>query len=355
MAVNTAAFKRNAQQSEGAPRRQFFDYSGVVISHRTQGIFQLTSFRQFEDKQYGKPEYGFIKIRANFVYVLPGWEKALDGTKEQQDAMRLKGHGHPFSLEFNPVVSPAGQRKNAKTGKMEATKPSGLYEFLRIGVNDGDPLTDEQLGRDLVPLRGQPNAEQKKGLEAWMSAFNAALTDEAALTAFNEQYPYGLVKDYEGNLNEAPIESLAEAMVRYPAFRLAQMLNMLERTKAQFYATPVQKVRADGTKYVKLTGVTAIVPQDERLETYRPYPRPKDPREAADDPSVVCSVTGEVIRGWEGKEGWMTNAEWAAKQAEVLGEGFRLEHNGETYAPPFSPRFYAMAREQARGGEEAPF
>ena len=353
MSVNTAAFKRNGPQSE-APRK-YFDYSKVVVSHRTQGIFQLMSFTQYEDRKYGKPEYAFLKIRANFVYVVPNWEKAIEGTKEQQDAMRLKGHGHPFSLEFNPVVSPAYQRKNPRDGSMETTKPSSLYEFLRIGVNDGEPLTDEQLGRDLVPLRGQPNAQQKSALEGWMRDFNAALCDEGVLEEFNAKYPYGLVKDYRGNLNEAPIESLEEAMVRYPGFRLAQMLNMLEKTKAQFYATPVQKIRADGSKYVKLAGVTSLVPPEERLPTYFPYPRPKDPREEADDPSVVCSVTGERIRGWEGKEGWVTNAAWAAKQREVLGDGFLLNYNGKLYAPPFSPRFYSLAKEQLSSDEELPF
>lgn len=355
MAVNTGAFKREAQANANQRGgRQFYDYSKVTVSHRTQGIFQLTSVKSYEDREYGNPAYGFLKLRVNFVYVVPGWEAAIDGTAEEQEKFRLKGHGKPFSLDFNPVVSPAGQRKNPKTGKMEAAKPSNLYEFLRIALNDGDPLTEEQMGRDLVPHTGQPNATQKAALTTWMNAFNAALDSAEAFDAFNESYPYGLVRDYEGNINEEPIGSLAEAIVRYPAFRLAQMLNKLEKTKAQFYATPVQKLSKSGEKYVKLTGVTAIVPDDERLETYRPYPRPRDPREEADNPEVRCTITGEALRGWEGKDGWVTNEKWAEMQAELFGEGFLFEHNGQLYPPPYGPRFYAQARD-SRKVEEAPF
>jgi hypothetical protein len=345
--INTAAVKRTPSQT-AAPARSYYDYSKVLL-RPTQQVFQLTSLKSFVDDRFGNERYGNVKLRINFVLVLPGWQRA--STQAEQDALRLKGHAKPFSLEFNPVCSPPGI--NAKT--KESTKPSGLYEFLRIVINDGDPLTDEQLGRDLVPARGNPSKEQKEALSEWMALFNAALTSKEALAAFNETYPYGLVANREGVIEETPVEDLADAMVRYPAFRLAQMLNKLEQTKVQVYATPTVKVNTRGEKYNKLTGVTSVVPDDERLETYRPFARPKDPREEADNPEVVCSVTGEAIRGWEGREGWLTNEDWAAKQVEVLGEGFRLEYNGKFYLPPFSPRFYSMAREQAKGSEDLPF
>ena len=321
MSIPTSTFA-SVQRPERSERPQSvsFDYSKVLLPPR-EGRIQVVSVETVIDQRYGKPRYNYRKVRLNTVWIVPGWEKAIRGTKEEQDAFRMKGHGKFFTLEYNPVCSAPGV--NARG---EATQESGLYTLFRIAFNDGEPLTDQQMGRDL-------NDEQ---LAEWAALYNRAMAgEEGALKRYAELYPYASVprlkKDEFDEEGESPISGIEDARVRYAAFRVAEMLNAIAYKKMQFFAIPETKLRVKddpkgrykkGDKYNRIASITAVVPDDERLPDYEPYPRPRDPREDADDPDITCDECGERLRGYarsvDGK--WVTNTQAAEESEERYGK-----------------------------------
>lgn len=281
MAISNASiFGRKAQENNGE-RKASFKYP---VLRPGQYTLQLIRIEDFKDEKYGKPEYDFMKIRFLFVLLQPGAEDAT--TKEAQDRLRQKGHGKYFSLEMHPICSPPG--RNRKTG--ESTKPSNLYELLRVMVNGGEPLTPEQLGLD---------AETKK----------------------------------------LP----AAQRVQVAAERLAAMLTDLEARKPQVFGMLVQKVNTRGEKYNKLKEIVDVVPDDERLPDYKPFPRPVDPREEDDDPTIICESCGERVRGYERRvDGeWVDNRTAAEQSKENYGEVlcgaciYKRKQEMETEEAPF--------------------
>lgn len=101
----------------------------------------------------------------------------------------------------------------------------------------------------------------------------------------------------------------------------------------------------------KVSKVLRPVPAKQRLAPFVPPQREADPREANDDPNLVCSVTGRVIHGWETNDGtWMDNRAWVDLQFEKLGREavYTFEDRpGEFFAAPFAGRYYKLAKEQA--------
>lgn len=281
MAISNASIFGRKAQDNGSGERKTFKYP---VLRAGQYTFQLIKIEDFKDEKYGKPEYDYMKIRFLFVLLQPGAEDA--DTKEAQDRLRNKGHGKYFSLETHPICSPPG--RNRKTG--ESTKPSNLYELLRIMANGGEPLTPEQLGMD---------AETKKLPPA--------------------------------------------QRVQVAAERLNGMLIDLENAKTQVYGMLEVKVNGRGEKYNRLSKVIDVVPEDERLADYKPFPRPVDPREADDDPDLNCENCGNHIRGYERRvDGeWVDNRTAAEQSRENYGEVlcgaciYKRKQEQETEEAPF--------------------
>lgn len=118
----------------------------------------------------------------------------------------------------------------------------------------------------------------------------------------------------------------------------------------------VFELRGEGDRAYDKIIAYSPVDADDYLPGYTAPERPVDPRAAElDDPSVVCSVTGEVLTGFEQgigeKKGeWLSNAEWARIQQKKLGTAARFtfdEYPGKVYAPPFGRGFYRRAVTQA--------
>lgn len=296
MSINPATLVRQPQaaaSNAGSTRAPGFDYKSVILKQR-QGIWQLRGIKEVEDEKYGDPKYGFKKLEFLFVHVVPGAEAAMEGTVDEQNAWRAKGHGKLLSLTVNPVVSPPG--KNAKTG--EATSPSNLYNILCVLLNDGEPLTDEQLGR------GSDDA-----VKTWMKEYNSQVEPEHQL------------------------KDLPTARVYFEAFYRAEQLNKLAEEQPQVYATPVTKTSASGAKYNRLEKIDALVPPEQQAPKFEYYPIPVDPREAKDE-VILCADTGAKIRGYENRKGdWVT-----ARQA--------ADHAIEKYGRPLcAKRIYELKRE----------
>lgn len=107
--------------------------------------------------------------------------------------------------------------------------------------------------------------------------------------------------------------------------------------------------------WVEVEKVIKPVPAKDRLPKYVPTERPADPRTANDDPSIVCSVTGQAIQGWEKSDGtWVDNREWAKMQAERLGTAavYTFDDQPGLFAPPFIGKYYKLAKEQ-KAAEQA--
>lgn len=138
-------------------------------------------------------------------------------------------------------------------------------------------------------------------------------------------------------------ETLTREQVR-AYYEDATLLNRLEGAQVLIVVTVVKGKNK----------IVSYAPAEAQLPPYEP---PVDPRsEKLDDPSVVCTVTGKRIRGWEMRRGdrageWVTAQEWAEKQREILGdEEFAFDDfPGQTFRPPFSPKYYQLAKAQKKG------
>lgn len=127
---------------------------------------------------------------------------------------------------------------------------------------------------------------------------------------------------------------------------LVELVNNLEVEQPQYNLV----LDTSDTGWVNITYIGKRVPEHEQLPRWtRPEPA-LDPRTADDDPSIVCSVTGEVIHGWAKSDGaWVRNDEWAEMQRARLGTNPIYEFPdvpGKFFAPPFSSRYYKLAKAQ---------
>lgn len=136
---------------------------------------------------------------------------------------------------------------------------------------------------------------------------------------------------------------------------LSELVNQLEDEQPQFYLLLEGN---EETNWVSVEKIIKRVPDDEQLAKYvRPEPE-VDARCANDDPSIVCSVTGQPIRGWEKQDGtWVDNREWAKMQREKLGAGpFTFADVEGEFVPPFIGRYYREAKSQVEAAsEQKPF
>lgn len=138
---------------------------------------------------------------------------------------------------------------------------------------------------------------------------------------------------------------------------LEELVNQLEVEQPQFYLLLEGN---EETGWVQVEKVIKRVPEDEQLPKWVQPERPLDPRTADDDPSIVCSVTGQVIHGWEKSDGtWVNNREWATMQIAKLGDKAIYEfpdRPGELFAPPFSGKYYRQAKQVAEAAmQQEPF
>lgn len=258
MALEGNAFNRTAAPAATRPEkaRPFIRLGQVV--------YQLLSVKEKVEKSYDTrhlpdthPEQVWVK-KISFKFVLV-----------RADRNEEKGHGRFFWKDAN---KPQYGVQRPVPGK----KVSNIYTLLTKMLNDGAPLTDEQLG--VLPA----------------------------------------------------------------------IINELEATQAQFYGMN------DGdpsTGKNWLGDIIGRVPEDEELEKWVPAERKADPREADDDPSIVCTVTGEPIHGWAKSDGaWVDNREWLTMMKAKLGEEAIYmfpDHPGKFFAPPFCSRLYREAKAQA--------
>lgn len=129
---------------------------------------------------------------------------------------------------------------------------------------------------------------------------------------------------------------------------LEELVNQLETDQPQFYLLLEGN---EETGWVEVEKVIKRVPEDELLPKWVQPERPLDPRTADDDPSIVCSVTGQVIHGWEKSDGtWVSNKEWAEMQVAKLGDKAIYtfdDQPGKKFAAPFSGKYYRLAKAQA--------
>jgi hypothetical protein len=260
-----------AQRQSAAPSRPRFQYP---LLRAGQYQFQLLSITDYVDERFGKDAYGKVRLRFRFVLLVPGADAVINGTKAEQEAMMLKHHGRFYDVEVHPVCSPATRKRDDSI-----QQASNLYLLLSILVNDGEDLRPEQYGQN---------------------------ASEATLKAFAAEN--GI--------------SLAEAKVAYPGHVLAELLNNVEASKPQVFATLAQKVNGKGEKVNKIKEVVSLVQEDDRLPDYVPFSMPRDPREASDDPDLHCEECGRQLRGYERSNDkvWVSNTEAAAQSAERYGK-----------------------------------
>lgn len=290
MTVSPDTFHRKDKPASG---RTYYEYP---VLRAGMYRFEVVSITDLESKKKGRAEYGNKVIRVKARLLVAGAENAT--TAAEIDAFKRKNHGRIFHLDVQPVVSPPG--RNAKG----VTNASTLYEIIRVLCNDGEALTDWQLGRD---------------------------AETAALPHAQRLYQAGS--------------------------RTSAMLQELVDTKVQFDGMVTQFVFDDGHKDNFLREIVSRIPDEEKYPAYQPFERPRDPREDEDDISVECSITGLPLRGWEGKEGWVTNTEWAVMQRDFFGD-WMYRKGMDSYAAPFGPQHYRDAKAafvRERNGEDLPF
>lgn len=276
--MNAAMFY---QRQTKAPQRHGFDYSSVIL-RAVQGIWQLQAVLDHKDEEYGKPEYGYMKIRFRFVRLVPGAEKAV--TEEEQNRFRQMGHGKFLPLDVNPICSAPGTLANG-----EASKASSLYNLLTVLLNDGEPLTDEQLGK----------------------------ADDATIRAW--------LVEYGKREGAPPVKTISLPMARaiYAGEKLLETLQALAERKPQVYATPQTKTsKRTGNKYNVLPKIDALVPPEAQVPGgWRPFERPRDEREADDDENLLCAQCGRRTRGYERRDNkeWVGNRKAAESSIEQFG------------------------------------
>lgn len=134
---------------------------------------------------------------------------------------------------------------------------------------------------------------------------------------------------------------------------LEELVNQLESEQPQYYLLLEGN---EETNWVKVEKIIKRVPPPEMLPKWVRPERQLDPRTADDDPNIVCSVTGEVIHGWEKSDGsWVSNKEWAEIQIAKLGDNPIYvfdDHPGKKFAPPFIGKYYRLAKAQLEHSAE---
>lgn len=328
--MNASVFYQSQQAKDQDERRApSFDYSKVIL-RAIQGQWWLHSIRDYKDEKFGEPRFGFMKVAYNFVKLVPGAENAK--TEAEQLKFRQMGHGKFLRIEVNPVCTAPGYNKQ----KDEATKPSNMYLLHCVLLNDGEPLTPEQLGE-----------ADDATIKAWMAEYNKAA--EAGDNATMAEMSGMTVKD----LVEAPevlrqaIPNVKTARMRYAAAVLAKQIAAIEAAHPQVYATPVVKTRLDKVtkkpvlgsdgkpiQYNKLYKADALVPEDAQFpvpedwaqavaegRSIHIFEKPYDEREADDDESLVCADCGKHTRGYERRTDkvWVSNTEAAETSIEQHG------------------------------------
>lgn len=302
-------------------------YTYPVLPAR-QKVWQVKGWRQFYDPNFGKDTLGFMRVGIKCVCLVEGADEANSASEAEQNVFRAKGHGMHLDLEVHPVISPPGFNK-AKNTKLSA---SGLYTLISTVFYDGEEIPLADIGR-LTPAE----------LKSWMDE-NAAQVD-------------AWVAEYRESLEEGEeLPARAEiARLMLPASKMVGFLDRMVAEKVQVLAKPEVKTRTNdsrdgrfkaGDKYNRLSRVDERVSDRERLPDYRPFQKPADPREVNDNPLVLCSVTGEQIRGWENSKGeWVSNNDWADLQIEKLGDGpFTFDDVDGEFSPPFNSVYYRKAK-----------
>lgn len=134
---------------------------------------------------------------------------------------------------------------------------------------------------------------------------------------------------------------------------VAELLNALEAEspRPQFYGY----LTADKAKNRNnLDRIVGRVPEDELVPSWRQLARIADPREEGDDPSIVCEITGETIRGYEISAGprageWVNNVDAAKMSKERYG---RVLSPGEIRKVKVAQ---AAAPAEGKSAEKLPF
>ncbi len=296
---NPRAFVGSRKNTDDKPkRRRGFDYSKVLLP-KVQIPFQITDVLEVEDKTYGKPQDNFLKIQFVIIGIVPGAENAT--TKAEQDAFCARGHGIRRSVEVRPACTPPGRRKNKETGKYETLNPSGLYVALCELINNGEPLTDEQMGL-------LSDAE----LKAFMAKWNAENPDDK-------------------------VSDLREAQDLHSSIVVGQHLERIKAEKPFVYVTPAIKTKVNERgqaikdqetgkpiQYNRFPKIDALIPPELvealGLVPYRPYP---DPRTLG-EPTILCErCETRELHGYENYEGtWVTQDEAIAHAVENYGGKF---------------------------------
>jgi hypothetical protein len=310
MTIDAATFASNRQPRGEAVKRS---YPQPEIEDGP-AVTQLVSIQTVVDEKRGKEIYGNRMVEVKFVLLVPGAENDPAGAQKA-------GHGKPFWKKFHPNVSAGGL--NSKGEKMA---PSGLYEFLRIAINAGKPLTAAQLGKaDDDTLKA---FQTKRGL--------------ASVEVARSVYA---METWAGHLNK-----LAEEQPQFNG-----LIERWYRNEADTTGTP------DLKQFISRVKPAAMLPK------WAGYQRVADPREQSLDlGGFNCSVTGDPIHGFEVKFAfankqpgqWITDAEFVAHQIATLGDEAVYsfaDRPGETFAAPFSTLkgYYKKAKEQkaaANGG-----
>ncbi len=306
--MNYASLLRTAEPKD--QKRNGFDYNAVLL-RPIQGIWQLHSIKDYKDERFGKPEYGFMKVRYVFVRIIEGADKAT--TEAEQTKFRQLGHGKFLSIEVNPVCTPP--RLSAKG---ETMKASGMYNLHCVLLNDGDPLTEEQLGE-----------ADDATVKSWVAVYNAASEagDHAKLADISGMG----VEDFLAVPAEVglrgKIEGAKYSRARYAAAILGRQIAAIEAAHPQVYATPdtktsVEKPGRPSRKYNVLRKVDSLVPADAAIEGgYKPFAKPYDEREADDNPLITCADCGRPTRGYERRvdQVWVSNEQASATSIEKFG------------------------------------
>lgn len=299
---NPADWANRPVATRQANKTQYYNYDSVVL-RPIQGVWQLWDIKEVVDEKNGDAKYGYKKIAYDFIHIIPGAEAAMNASEDEQNKWRAKGHGKRLRIKVNPLCSPP--RPNP-TDPTKSLRSSSMYELHCILLNDGEPLSDEQLGR----------VSDSEALK-WAAEYN------------------------KGQSADRQIAGVETARAYYAAFHLVDTLETLKASKPKVYATPgVVTSKATGEKFNVLDKVDALVPADAGVPDFRYFPRPTDPREAQDDPSVKCGVCASTIRGYENNKGeWVSNTQAATAATERYGQ-------------PMCGKCIAAHK---RGGEALPF
>lgn len=281
--TNASIFARRKKANAGKSTTKF-DYP---IQDPGTRVFQLKGFTLFKDENYGKEQYGNMKVKMTAILLGDGDPENAD----DHESLREQAYGKWFSRDEHPVATPPGV--NPRTS--EKYRASGLYEIIRHLACFGrqpDPFT-------LLGIVDEDDDEQMAALRAWVKEYNAD-------------------KDPEDRITDQDT-----AMAQYAAAAVTRTLNELETAEPpiQFEGTLDIKTSGAGNEYNKLTGITRRLRDKDMLPLFKSLPKPLDPRTANDDPDIICDVCGQPTHGYLRRtdDVWVDNREAAKMSREQNG------------------------------------